>query len=571
MKQVFFLFSLLFLSGFVPGMAQSFEEGVQLYQIEEYREAAAIFEEVNGAEARLFTGKSYLALGDYETAREYLEDASRSPDETISEEAVYSLAIIYFRQKEYGKSLEYLQRLLGDSGNLTGIRADASGLYNQIIAFLSTDQRRRLLEESNSPSIRFDVVESAGNYMEPATYDSLVAQLLEGERETAYHSEIRSRLMRGYGPADSTDIYPEAPDGMIYHIGVILPVFGENDPDFTISRNLYYGMVAAAEEFNSRNANQKVRLFFKNSGVRPDTTEAAYTDLLSGKHVDAVIGPLFSEPALEISGLAEEHKIPVLPPLANSDRISRENEYTYQVNPTFEVHGKKMAQYAVEELGLRNIAILSEAGSLGASAASGFREEAQRLGATITYDFEENFETLSYDISEYTRYFTSDEATMDSLGITPSQAIYAPFTSEASSTLINLILTELELGSSDVVLLGTGEWENVNYSAQQGNRLRIYSSGSYFEPEDTESLEFFMDDYQTRFGSAPDRFARIGYDTANYLFSSLEMAGNPAYLTRIFKTRPLYEGLSVHVHFDGETVNQLINIRPLTRAARRRE
>jgi hypothetical protein len=47
-------------------------------------------------------------------------------------------------------------------------------------------------------------------------------------------------------------------------------------PDFLIPRNLYYGIMLAAEEFNNRNADRKVRLIFKNSAENPDTTACSH-------------------------------------------------------------------------------------------------------------------------------------------------------------------------------------------------------------------------------------------------------------------------------------------------------
>lgn len=561
--KAFLTFFLLFTFFHTQSSAQSFSEAMEMYRAEEYQQAAELFMNSDDDRSLLFAGKSFLALTDYSAAINYLQKASKSSQQNIRQEALYSLAMAHFSLKNYDVSLEHLYDL-ASSDNRTGLRSDAQRFYNQILNYLSVEDRYETLYKIESPAIQFDLVSSSKPFMDADTFRILVDELVKITGEAFSRQEIERELLADLrSQADQVE-YPAPPEGMVYNIGVVLPTFDENDPDFTIPRNLYYGMVLAADDFNERNRNQKVNLIFKNSAENADTTVAVFSDLAWTKKVDAIIGPLFSEPASRMAQLSEEYQIPMLAPLANSDSLNLNYNYTFQMNPTFEVHGKKMAQFAVQDLRLDTLAVITEKGSLGRNSALAFRHEAERLGANISYYIEEDFASTGYDFGEVTDVFTSDQALIDSLNITQSDAVFAPFTGEAATTMMNLLMNNLEAMDGNVIVLGTEEWEYAPLTDYQREFFDVYYTQSYVQNPDTSSINLFTNDYETRFGTEPDRFSRIGYDTADYLFRSLETAGNPDYLGRAMRNAPIYNGLAFRVFFDGRRVNQHLFIRSLS-------
>lgn len=559
-----FLTSLLFLTLFQSQLyAQSFSRAMEMYQAEDYQEAAELFLSSDDDRSQLFAGKSFLALTNYSTAIKHLQIASESTQENIRQEALYSLAMAYFGLENYGVSLFNLFEL-ANAENITGLRSDAQRLYNQILNYLSIRDRYDTLYKLQSPAIQYDLVSSSKPYFDEDTFRILVDELVRITGEAFSRQEIERELLSGRTSRSSHNQYAEAPEGMVYNIGVILPTFNENDPDFVIPRNLYYGMVLAADDFNERNSDKKVNLIFKNSAENTDSTAAVFSELAWTKKVDAVIGPLFSEPASRMAQLSEEYQIPMLAPLANSDSLNMDYNYTFQMNPTFEIHGKKMARYAVQELGIETFSIITEPGTLGRNSALAFRQEAERLGANLSYYIEEDFASSGYDFNSATNVFTSDPALIDSLNIIESDAVYAPFTGEASPTMMNLLMNNLESMNSDVIILGSEEWERANPTNYQRQFFGIYYTQSFVENPDPSSANLFMENYETRFGTEPDRFSRIGYDTADFLFRSLETAGNPDYLGRAMRNQSIYDGLAYRIFFDGERINQHVFIRSLS-------
>ncbi|MGF1670407.1 MAG: ABC transporter substrate-binding protein [Balneolaceae bacterium] len=558
MKRYIILASLILLVSSLS-RAQSFDEAYELYQSEKFDSAAVMFSQIDNDRAVLFAGKSYFAAGNYLESIQYLNNLLETSTESIQHEAWYTLALVHFRIKNFSTSLELLRQLL-DSNNRTGLRVEAQRFYNQVLQYLNGNERFKVFSQINDQQVRKDLVEASEGRMAPGTYQVLLKQHISTLRDSAEISGYQKKLNEII--SDTYHFrYPNPPAGMSYNIGAMLPVFDENEPEFVISRNLYFGILMAAEEFNSRNPDKKVFLNFKNTLSDSASIEESFTELIWNHHVDAILGPLFSETAVKTAKLAEDFRTPMLTPLANSDSINLDYNYTFQLNPTFEIHGRHLARYAVNELKLDTLAIITEANALGTASALGFRYEAEKLGAHIAYYIEENFAATGFDMRPHTQFFTPDSVLIDSLGYTPVQAIYAPFTGQAAPTLISLLLTDLEAMNSDVIMLGSAEWGNATLTESQENLFEIYYTEPFGLTSDSLKLAQFEQDFELRFGIPPNQFSRIGFDAGNFLLDALDRAGNPEYLSQVIRQFPLYKGLEIQVHFDGTRINQRVNIR----------
>lgn len=550
--------------------AQSFDEGLQLYQQGDFRQAAEVFNEVDSPEALLFAGKSYFSLGEYLKAQTYLTEVrNNAGSQNVYLEATYTLALSQFQLKQFGEALEHLHELSQEEIK-TQIVTDGARLYKSILDFLTLNQRREAFQAVSDPDIRFDLIRSAFGKTDYAT-----AKILLNEyRNTLADKDTLSPRVQELGEliADSLDYSGKAafgrrlraPNGITYNIGAALPRYHPSDANFSIAQGLYNGYLLAAEEFNQRNPNKRAFIKYANTGVDTDSSAYAITSLAWNYRVDAVLGPLFSEPAHKMSGLTELYQIPMLAPLANSDTLNTDNPYLYQANPTFASHGRKMARYAVQQLRMDTIAVLAERNSLGATSAYIFRDEAEKLGAKVPYFFVEDLASMGYEIGEFTKYFTTDSVMVDSMNYHRLDGIYAPFTGQAAPTLIDLTLIDLQGMNSTLPVLGSQEWGTVQIPEDRLANRTIFYTESYYNDEESEQSEQFRSGYMDRFGIEPNQFAMIGYDAASFLLRTLERVENPALLKNALKREPLYEGLISNIHFDGEHINQEVKIFELT-------
>lgn len=561
-----FLLSITMLVLYLPeySQAQSMDEGIKYYQQGDFKQALQIFDDISSPQGRLFAGKSYYSLGQYLTAKSYLNQVGKETESEIYLETEYTTALVDFQLGLYGDALNRLYDLKNQSLK-TQLVTDGRQLYNEILGYLTLNQRMRAFQQAKSPEIKYDLIESAIGSVPLADARTLYAQLLRSKIDTS------SSAMRELSEiiADSVSYATErrygnqvqAPKGIVYDLGAALPSHSDSGSEFQVSRGLHFGYVLAAEEFNQQHTDKKAFIRHQNTTANMDSAGHAMTNLAWNYHADVVLGPLFSEPARKMADLAEQYQIPLIAPLANSDSLTLDNPYVYQANPTFTSHGRKMAEYAVQNLQMDTLAVLAEKNSLGEASAFAFRDRAERLGAKVAYFFVDDLQSKGYDLTDYTKFFTSDSAKIDSLNnYHYLDGIYAPFTGQAASTLAELLLVDMEAKGSNIPVLGSQEWGNFEIPDIQLNNQPIYFSESYFIDQKSTRVEQFNKKFRQRFDTEPNRFAMIGYDVASYVLETLNRVENPSYLKNALKTQPMYKGIIGNINFKGSHINQEVKI-----------
>jgi len=565
--RIIYLTVILCLSGFMGAFSQdtpTFERGLQLYEDERYEEALSVFTQLQSPQARLFTGKCYLSLGEALKAKSYLQKISTTGSGELYLEAAYTTALADFKLKQFGQALNTFYLISQQKPRIKLVN-DAFNRYNDILDYLTVPQRRSAYQQAANPQVKIDIIKTAFGKVDYKTAKLLLNQLKHTINVGSTNRDIRNMeamisdsLNYAYQLAFGNPI--EIPRGLVYEIGAALPSFDNEAPEYNVSRGLYFGYLLATEEFNQRNTDVKATLRYKDTVGDIDSAGYIMTDFTWNYQVDAILGPLYSEPALGMSRLAEQYQVPMLAPLANTDSLNIDNPYVYQANPTFRSHGKKMARFAVRELAMDTLAVIAERNSLGSASAYAFRKEAEKLGANIAYFFVEDLESKGYEITEYTKYFTTDSVALDTLNRPHIDGVYAPFTGQVAPTLIELLLIDLEAMDSEIVVFGSQEWGLADIPEERLRNRTVYFSESYYINVKSPKVERFKKRFTERFGSEPNRFAMIGYDSANFLLNTLERVKNPALLKNALKNQPYYEGIISNIHFDGTHVNNEVKI-----------
>lgn len=553
---------LLVLVTFIPVItfSQSLESGIRLYQKGDYERALQVFDDFEEEPlANLFAGKSYFSLGQFLKAKSKLSLVD-STYLDLFQEARYTKALAEFQLKNYPDAIDILFEIK-ESPSKASIRRTAITFYFQLLNFLTLDQRYSAFKATKYDEVRLDLVKAAiakVNYASAVTlwdsYKQLAGSLEEPQIQQIEQilSDSAAYMMR-YDP----NMYPDAPDGISYNIGVALPEFDVNSPNFAISQNLYYGIQLAIDEFNSNNADKKAFISFLNTKASAESAEQIINQFVWQKGVDVIIGPLFSEVASAYSKLAEEYEIPLVTPLANADHLNLDQNYTFQLNPTFSVHGRTMAQHAIQTLGYDTMAVIVERGSLGEPSAIAFRNEAIRNNVEIIKYYSENLEDQGYDITPFTVFIDPKTDTLTNYNI---DAIYAPFTGQAATTLIGTLLTHLEAMRSDITLLGSEEWESVNLGDRNLPNSDLFYTKNYIATSDTVRNDNFESSYRLRFKTNPDFYSKIGYDAATLVLQTLKTVQNPAYMRDGLKNISNYQGLISKISFNNTHVNQHVQV-----------
>lgn len=542
--------------------AQSIETGKSLYEQGDYKRAILVFENIETLESQLFLGKSYFAERNYLKSINILSTFDDESPLLFLHDALYTSSLAHFQLKNYAKSLELLHYVI-KTPNSSSITQKAKTTYFDIIGFLTTKQLFDTFKSVSNDEIRLDILEYSTGIISYNAANSLL-DLYETsalKSNDLQLNRIKTQLLDSLTYTSKIKSWRNhnAPTGISYNIGVVLPQFEYDSPEYEIPQHIYYGIQMAIENFNRENADQKAFITYHSTN-KGFSSDAIMSDFVYNQGVDVVIGPLFSQVAKDFSNLAEDFQIPMVLPLANADSLDLFNNYVFQINPTFGAQGKIMANKAIE-LGYDTVGVIVEKQSLGAPAARAFRHEVERLGGFVEYYFEENFVELGYDIRDFTQFFTTD--TLDSVAIV--EAIYAPFTGTIAQTLIQSLLTDLEAMKSEVAILGSEEWRDVNIESRRLDSTQLYYSKSFDVDTSSTLARQFISEFRIRFQTDPNQFAFIGYDTAKLILDQLKRVKNPAYLIENLRRSKPFKGLSISINFDGKHENEAALVEKMIR------
>ncbi len=549
----FSLLSFFLLLSPVNGNAQYLEEGIRNYKQQNYRAALSIFNQIDSQQASLLAGKSYYALRRYDEAQNILNDLLDEAVPKIYFEAAYTSALADFQQKQYANSLNKLYQVFENSTS-ESLNASAERLYNQILNYLTARQRLSALENVSSEQVRFQLIESALGKVSYSQFQELVSEFYDETDEDEWierMQELKTSLSDSiayqteYGEASNTF---RAPDGTAYNIGIILPDFNPDAPEFSITQGIFLGATMAVEEYNDNHSRTKVYLSFLPTGS--SNVDEITENFKENDYGDLIVGPLFSDQAEAMVGLSADYAIPVIAPLANAKFESSESLF-FQANPTFSIHGKMMARFAVQELDMDRFAVLVARNTNGALSAEAFAQEVEQLGGKIVHYFVEDLESDNYDISPYTKYFDSESEPVD--------AVYAPFTENRTSYLISQLAESNNRVPEPVTLLGSQKWSDIDFETDVYSRGEVYFSQSAYRGNNNR-VSAFRNRFRQRFNFPANQYAAIGYDVVKFVMQALDEVGNPAILGKAIQMQPFYEGLMKNIYFDGSHVNQAVKI-----------
>ncbi len=146
-----------------------------------------------------------------------------------------------------------------------------------------------------------------------------------------------------------------APDAVT--IGVLIPEKGERAP---VGRLITQAVEMAVEEANRSGGigGTPVRLVYEDSGTSADSAVVAARKLVDDRRVVAIVGELFSPFVLASRDVVEQAGVPYLTG-GTSPRTTENARWIFRVAASDSVLADLIARYAVEQLKLRKLAVLS--------------------------------------------------------------------------------------------------------------------------------------------------------------------------------------------------------------------
>ena len=515
-----------------------FQEAAESYRQADYYRALIGFRKIlrdypehgRATAALLMQGKCYYWLQNYDQAIESLLILlEKFPHSTYLDNAHYILGNCYYRQGYPWRAADQFRQVI-QSTDVPALAELAQDCLRVLISSeLSLSQLTKLFEDlpddDFSPWILLAAARrelSAGYGEQAAVAADRVLQLFPESEAAAEAAEIKKAAL---------EMPPQA-----VVVGVICPLTGTYAPYGEELRN---GAELAAVEHNTR-SNRKAQLEVRDSQADAVKALLVTRSLIEGVDALAIVGPLLSATAVGAGAISDCHGVPLITPTASEGNISAIGKYVFQRSVEVRMLGKQAATYAVEELGLQQLAVLAPGDDYGSAAAEGFCREAVNRGAKIltvawypagATDFKDQL----IQVRRYKQAFDDslralgqlfvDSAFVEPDSIPPEErrvwidGLFIPANPEEAG----MIAPQIAYHRIETQILGTTAWGSPQ-------ALRIggqYLEGAIFATDFSEELfsegyDRFAADYRISYGKKPGKVAVFSYECTKLILSGVE-------------------------------------------------
>ncbi|HMD14191.1 MAG TPA: penicillin-binding protein activator, partial [Bacteroidota bacterium] len=297
-------------------------------------------------------------------------------------------------------------------------------------------------------------------------------------------------------------------------IGVLLSLMKHQtlNPVSSIATDILDGInFALSEAKNSIARVVSLSLDVRDTGRDSATTVELMRDFCDEADVAAVIGPLFSNLTTYCVPLDEQEHIPLITPTADGDNIAAMGKYIFQLSPDFVTRGKAMARFAVQDLGMSTLAVISSAEPEGKAISQSFTDEAKSLGATIVAvefynggvtDMHDQFidlRTAAFHVAQQ-----NDDPQDLNIPVSLIQGVFLPI---ESSDEIGVLSAQMKYFNINAALLGDGAWNDPNQLDQHKRDVNgvIFCSDSFIDETDSATAHV-RKTFSEQMKKTPSRF-----------------------------------------------------------------
>lgn len=282
----------------------------------------------------------------------------------------------------------------------------------------------------------------------------------------------------------------------------------------------------------------KLALDFKDDEGKEQTAITAYNSLMDDG-MDALLGTVTSAPCIVIKDYTAQDGILQITPSGSAINCITDADNAFRLCFTDPLQGKTMADFAVNDLGYKNIAVIfnnSDEYSTGMKDA--FVEEVEALGGTIVSN--QAFNEGDVDFT----------AQLTAIKNSNAEILFVPTYYEAAS----YIAQQAKDIGLNLPFIGGDGWDGILKQVTDPSTVEGAIFLSPFLATDPEVADFVAS-YEAAYNSTPDQFAADGYDVVYVMKAAMEQAGSTESADMIAAMTEIeVDGLTGKVKFsaDGE-------------------
>ena len=325
-------------------------------------------------------------------------------------------------------------------------------------------------------------------------------------------------------------------------------IYSPNDPGTTL--NGVELAVELANEVGGINGNP-IELLLRESNREPSRSVQHAKDLIA-EGVLVILGPDYSDEAVEVGVVAQEHGVPMLTTYPTNPKVTRNGNYSFQSAILDPHQATIIVKFAVEELEAMTAAVLTETGDSYSEELSGaFIEDFELQGGTVaTHQF---YEMGTIDYTEQLTAINAVDPAVDVVFLAGLGSEFPLAVKQAKSEEFNVAAT----------FLGGDGWDRPDLVEIGGMALEGSFFANHFSPgaEMSELGNQFVNLYTEKFGDVPNGPAALGFDAANIVIEAMRRTTDltPATIRDEIEATENYNGALMISHFD-ENRNAVKNI-----------
>ncbi len=294
-------------------------------------------------------------------------------------------------------------------------------------------------------------------------------------------------------------------------IGVVGPFSGSSA---MVGDTEKKGVELAAKQINENGGinGMTIELIEEDDQQDPKTAVSAINKLVSSDEVVAAVGTVNSSCTLAMMDVTENNEIPLVTPISSGVAITDpSNSYIVRLQASDKLQAKAITEYAINDLGYKNIAVMFQNDDFGAGGKDVVVETLKDAG--IEPLAVEAFDSSSTDMSAQLLKIKD---------LNPEAIIM--WTMYGCGATIAKQCDQLGI---DCDLMGGGGLTNAKlYELGGESAVGILNTQTFFPDKEkaSETAGAFIDAYETEYGETPDSNAAMSYDAMMVLAEGLKAA-----------------------------------------------
>lgn len=514
---------------------------------------------------QLMLAKIHFKLGRYKEAKTLLESRLNFTSEATRQEAEFDAAVVDFHSGAYLEAAKGFLRLAGSAWSpaeeSTLRRKAAMHLSLLANAFLSPAEITLLLHATESPHLQLLLLEALANRTVAAgqPLDNLAQLCTDFEHRSAsmllpayrMRLETLKRQLVGYRTAKRR-----------LKVAVLVPtsldVFDGTDL-LGLGEAMLFGILQAANTYHQLAVDSQLDLLIQPCNTDDSLAlQAMLDELIDQRKAQVVLGPAYSAQAVKVSQICAAKGIVMLTPTATDENITRSIPTSFQLNPTYAVRGKVIAEYLIQALGAKTFGVLAQDSTYGKQMAEGFREAVQAGGGELKF-----YGILPPSMKGIAQALSPLKLKADPKKGFPETYIDAVYVPMSSFEAIAIVVEQLKFYNIKTRIIGSGDWHDpilLSQYRQIGDSV-IYAIDSHVS-DDTPETQRVASAFKDYWGTVPTLPFWFGYDAIDFLIANTVEKGivETAALANAIRNAPLYHGHRNDVFFGGGNVNLKMNI-----------